>query len=66
MKIRFLSRDIEVANRVNINNFKHERILIGVSYRKKDLKELRNLKKLFLYCFMPYKWLDKKFCQNKI
>jgi len=66
MKIRFLGRTIEVANRVNVDHFKHEKTLIGVSYRKKDLKEFRNLKHLFLYCFMPYKWLDKQFCQNKL
>ena len=66
MKIRFLGRTIEVSNGININKFKHEKILIGVCFRKIDIKKTRNLKKLFLYCFMPYGWLNKQCCNNKL
>ena len=66
MKIRFLGRTIEIANRFNVHGFKREKILIGVSYNKKDLKEWKHKKRFLLYCFMPYKWLNKKFMENKI
>ena len=61
MKIRFLGRNIEIAKRISVDHFKNENILIGVSYRKQDLKEFKNLKDLFLYCIMPYGWLERKF-----
>lgn len=61
MIIRFLGRNIEIANRVSVNHFKKENILIGVSYRKQDLKELHNIIDLLLYCIMPYKWLEKRY-----
>ena len=61
MKFRFLGRTIEIANRVNIDHFKHEKTLIGASYRKKDLKEFRVFKDMILYCIMPYDWLEIHF-----
>lgn len=66
MKIRFLGRTIEIANRVNVDAFKHEEILLGMSYRKADMKEWRNIKKFLLYCLMPYKWLNKQFMKGKL
>lgn len=61
MIIRFLGRNIEITNRVSVDHFRKENILIGVSYRKQDLKELRNIIDLLLYCIMPYKWLEKRY-----
>ena len=66
MKFRFLNRDIEInKNRININNFKNEDILIGTSINRKQLTT-KDYKKIILFSFMPYKWLNKKFKQNKI
>jgi len=66
MKINLLGRTIEVANRVNVDNFNKEKVLIGVSFRKSDLKEWKSIKTFLLYCFMPYSWLDRQFCKNKL
>lgn len=61
MKIRFLNRDIEINKyRININNFKHEKGLIGTSIRRKGMT-LREFKRVILFIFMPYTWLDKNF-----
>lgn len=66
MKFRFLGRTIEIANRVNVDGFTKEKILIGVSFRKSDLKSWKSIKKFLLYCFMPYSWLNKQFCKGKL
>ena len=61
MKIRFLGRTIENnKHRFNIDSFKNEKTLVGVSYRKKDMN-LKDIKESFLYCIMPYSWLEKHF-----
>lgn len=61
MKARFLNRNIEInKNRININNFKHEKVLIGTSIRRKGMT-FKELKKAILFMFMPYEWLNKKF-----
>lgn len=61
MKIRILGRTIEVASRVSIYGFKNEKTLVCASYRKKDLKDWRTFKQMLDYCFMPYKYLEKKY-----
>ena len=66
MKIRFLGRNIEIANRVNVDGFKKEETLIGASWRKQDFKDWKVKKQFLLYCFMPYKWLNQKFCEGKM
>ena len=61
MKIKILGRTIENnKHRFNVNSFKNERILIGVSYKKKDMN-LKDIKNAILYCIMPYSWLEKHF-----
>ena len=66
MKIRLINRDLEISkNRINVNNFKNEDCLIGVSFNRKEMR-LKDYKKLILYIVMPYKWLNKMFLKNKL
>ena len=61
MKIRLLNRDFEMNKyRINVDNFKKEKTLIGVSFKRSEMN-FKKYKKLFLYLFMPYKWLNKQF-----
>jgi len=70
MKVKILGRTIEIANRVNVDSFKdeikNEGVLIGISFRKSDMKRVKNIKKFLLYCFMPYTWLDTRFKSGRI
>lgn len=66
MKIRLINRNLEINNnRINVNNFKREITLIGISFNKKQMN-FKEYIRLFLYLFMPYKWLNRRFEQNKI
>lgn len=66
MKIRLINRNLEINNnRINVNNFKREITLIGISFNKKQIN-FKEYIRLFLYLFMPYKWLNRRFEQNKI
>ena len=66
MKIRWFGRDFEVnKNRINVNNFKKEKILIGISFDRKQM-DLKEWKRLFLYLVMPYVWLNEKFIKNEL
>lgn len=66
MQIRWFGRDFEVnKNRINVNNFKNEKILIGTSFNRKQM-DSKDWKRLFLYLFMPYDWLNKQFMKNKL
>lgn len=66
MKIRWFGRDFEInKNRINVNNFKKEKILIGTNFNKKQM-DLKQWKKLFLYLVMPYSWLNYRFMKNKM
>lgn len=66
MKLKLINRNFEInKNRININGFKKEDILIGVSFNKKQMK-IKDYKKMLLYIFMPYKWLNKQFVKGKI
>jgi hypothetical protein len=66
MKIRFLQRDIEIAHRFNVDNFKGKGTLIGVSFVRSDMLKFKPLKLFLAYCFMPYSWLNKQFMKGKI
>lgn len=66
MQIRWFGRDFEVnKNRINVNNFKNEKILVGTSFNRKQM-DSKDWKTLFLYLFMPYDWLNKQFMKNKL
>lgn len=66
MKIKLINRTLEInKNRINVDNFKNEECLIGVSFNKKQMN-LKDYKKLILYLVMPYKWLNKSFIKGKI
>ncbi len=66
MKIRWFDRDFEInKNRINVNNFKKEKILIGTSFNRKQM-DFRQWKTLFLYLIMPYSWLNDQFMKNKL
>lgn len=66
MKIRWFGRDFEVnKNRINVNNFKSEKTLIGTSFNRKKM-DSRDWKTLFLYLFMPYDWLNRQFMKRKL
>lgn len=66
MKIRLVNRTLEInKNRISVNNFKKEITLIGISFNKKYMY-FKDYKKLFLYLFMPYKWLNRQFELRKI
>ena len=66
MKIRWFDRDFEInKNRINVNNFKKEKILIGRSFNRKQM-DFRQWKTLLLYLIMPYSWLNDRFVENKL
>ena len=66
MKIRWFGRDFEVnKNRINVNKFKNEKILIGTSFNRKQM-DSKDWKELFLYLFMPYDWLNRQFMRGKL
>lgn len=66
MKVRFLNRDIEVTkSRINICNFKGEKILIGRSFNKKEMN-IKSYKILILMIFMPYDYLNKRFLNKRL
>lgn len=66
MKIGWFDRDLEInKNRINVDNFKKEDILIGTSFNIKRMN-LKEWWKLFLYLIMPYYWLNKRFMENKL
>lgn len=66
MKIRWFDRDFEInKNRINVNNFKGEKVLIGTSFNRKKM-DFRQWKNLFLYLVMPYNWLNDRFVKNKL
>lgn len=66
MKIRWFGRDFEInKNRINVGNFKKEKILIGTSFNRKQM-DLKQWKILFLYLVMPYSWLNERFMKNKL
>lgn len=66
MKIRWFDRDFEInKNRINVNNFKGEKVLIGTSFNRKKM-DFRQWKNLFLYLAMPYNWLNDRFVKNKL
>lgn len=66
MKIRWFGRDFEInRNRINVDNFKKEKTLIGISFNRKQM-DLRQWKRLFLYLVMPYNWLNDRFVKNKL
>ena len=66
MKIKWLDRSFEInKNRINVDGFKKEITLIGVSFNRKEMR-LKDYGKLFLYLTMPYKWLNKKFEKDKL
>lgn len=61
MDIKLIGRTLEIdKNRISVNSFKKENILIGVSYNRKIMK-FKDFRDLFLYLIMPYKWLEKHF-----
>ena len=65
MKFRLINRSFEInKNRININNFRKEDTLIGISFNKKQMN-LKDYKKMILYMFMPYEWLNKMFIKGK-
>lgn len=66
MKIRFFGRTIEFGERVNVDSFKGEKTLIGICLKKSELRKLNNIKRLILFCFMPYTWLNKQFLKGKL
>lgn len=66
MKIRWFGRDFEInKNRINVDNFKKEKILIGTSFNRKQM-DLKQWKNLLLYLVMPYEWLNDRFMKNKL
>lgn len=66
MKIRWFGRDFEVnKNRINVDNFENEKMLIGASFNRKQM-DLKQWKKLFLCLVMPYSWLNDKFMKNEL
>lgn len=66
MKFRWFDRDFEInKNRINVDNFKNEKILIGTSFNRKQM-DFRQWKNLFLYLVMPYNWLNDRFLKNKL
>lgn len=66
MKIRWFDRDFKITkSRINIDNFKNEKILIGTSFNRKQM-DLKQWKTLFLYLVMPYSWLNDRFIKNKL
>jgi hypothetical protein len=66
MKINFLSRTIEYKNKwYSVNKFKHEKILIGADFNLRKYKK-GDFKRILLYSFMPYKWLNEQFMKGNI
>lgn len=66
MKVRLINRTLEInKHRINVNNFKREQYLIGISFNRKQMK-LKDYKKLILFIIMPYSYLNKNFLENKI
>ena len=66
MKIKLIDRTLEINKyRININNFKNEKYLIGASFNRKEMK-LKDYKRLLLFIIMPYKWLNKNFLEKKM
>ena len=66
MKIRWFGRDFEInKNRINVNNFKKEKILISTSFNRKQMN-LKEWRRLLLYLIMPYSWLNNRFVKNKL
>lgn len=66
MKIKILSRNIEYKNKsYSVNNFKQEKILIGANFNLRKIKK-GDFKKILLYTFMPYKWLNEQFMKGNI
>lgn len=68
--MKFNKRNIELTkHRFNIDGFDDERkcegTYIGTSFRRKNLK-LKDVPKILKLIFMPYKWIDKQFLQNRI
>lgn len=66
MKIKILSRSIEYENKwYSVKKFKHEKILIGADFNLRRLKK-GDFRKILLYTFMPYKWLNEQFMKGNI
>lgn len=66
MKINILGRTIELRNKwYSVNSFKREKVLIGINFNLRQIKT-SDIKKIFLYTFMPYDWLNKQYCDGKL
>jgi hypothetical protein len=66
MKIRIFNRTIEYKNKsYSIDEFKHEKILIGANFNLRKCRK-GDLKRILLYTFMPYNWLNNKFIRGDI
>lgn len=67
--MRFLDRNISATRtngRIHVDGFKKPDILLGASWRLRDLSKWKHLKKFALYCFMPYSWLNRRFLEGRI
>ena len=61
-----LERTIEYQNKwYSVNNFKKEVVFIGANFNLRKLKT-KDIKRMFLYTFMPYQWLNEQYCKGKI
>lgn len=66
MKLNIIGRTITLQNKwYSVNNFKNEKVLIGANFNLRKF-ERSDIKKILLYTFMPYKWLDRKYLNSII
>lgn len=66
MKIKWFDRDLEInKNRINVDNFKNEKTLIGMNFNRKQMK-FKDYKNLLVCLIMPYRKLDDMFIRGKL